>query len=553
MRDSYPEPGLQEQALRELTLGELSTIEAVLQPEQQGGVWGGIIHEERQTRDEQMETFWKLPDMPPSEKEEYLGAYHFFNDAREQNLQGSPITEVELDQFPIQRQAVRQQSERLADNLPRETCALFEGKERAARFIQANLERVLLAPRVHARRNYAAAQNALFMNVVPQKPSETNPNTFVVDEDRVTRKHFEAAVQSKQDLPYEIKPYDFFKLNNKQKNVILTEFFGEVQALAAMTGQASLSKQLLSFSKNRHHLPLAYLSPLHLREIIRDYPNVGTEMLYRTYFETPRHLSNATSTFETLQQEAEQRQAALRAKAEPALIEQRRKAAELAALSPNDQEIMKLLQDEEVNPNVLGLQPGGSIGITEIDKIMPGNQFERVVEKHIQLLGRSLYGSLPEHSASGVDLHTTWYNPAQNVGARLRDKSLGALRNLRITWAPMTTEEIQEYFKSNYDPRKHADEAVMKLVVAAEIKNAGIAKVIPVSVETVVSAQRMPKGKDRIVKITRGRVEGQDAVESRHWDAMARADTLFRINYSRPHLTHPMGYGAHTRGLNRSQ
>jgi hypothetical protein len=556
MRDMYPEPGLQEQALRELTSGELRDIETVLQPEQQGGTWGGIISEERENRVLQLKEFWKLPDTLPSPKEEYLGVYAFFADARAQNVQGPPITDAELMRFPIQRDIIKQQSEKLADRLTGEVCDIFEGKARAAVFIENNLEQLLLAPRVHAVRNYVAAQHTLFRGTVPQKPLEADSAVLIVDEDRTTGKHLETAVKGKEALAYTVAPYDFFQLNNQQKHVILTEFLGEVQALAAMTRQAGFDKRLLCVSKNRtnqDYMPLAYLSPLDLRQAIREHPGISAEMIYRTFFESPRQFGTATATFETLQQAAEQKQAARQAEQAPALLEQRRKEAAFAALSPNEQERVKLLQDTEVNPAILELQPGDSINVTELDAIMPGRDFERVVEKHMQLLGRSLYASLDGHSTSGVDLHTTWYNPTENVGARLRKGSLGALRNLRITWAPMSTEEIQGHFKSNYNPRKHADEAVMKLIIAAEIKNSGIAEVLPVSIQTVLSAQRMPKGKDRITKHTSSRVEGQEVVESRWVDAETRALRLYQHNFKRPHLRQPMGYGANTQGLNRSR
>lgn len=259
-------------------------------------------------------------------------------------------------------------------------------------------------------------------------------------------------------------PYpDFFQLSSQQQETITQAFIQEWETLCHLLHDTApaLFKQQVSLRAT----PLALLPVTALQEALRDNPAVKPADICHAFLRTPEDFHNRVKFLK-----AQAATAALlhRAITESGLEgEALIQVSETKVMSRNTYEVLQLLADPGVNAEAQRIAIDQTVALTG-SAPTPAAKLDEIIDKHLQLIGRTYFEDAPIHHPRGVKLFR-WgdFKP----GPALRDRFAGKLQNLTLTRLPVTREMLISRFGKKGEIM--ATDRVFYLVLAVEMKSSG--------------------------------------------------------------------------------
>jgi len=239
-----------------------------------------------------------------------------------------------------------------------------------------------------------------------------------------------------------------------------------------------------------------------LRTAIQENPSIPPLQVCRAFLTQPREFHNVVGL---LRQNA-QAEADFRSQ-HAAVEEQAERIKALYALPPNQQEIYALANDPEVNLDLVKAPLGEAVAITKPDVPIMNSRFDDIVDKHIQLLGRTAYERMDRRNA-GLRLNR-WKNVSAGAllraeypekrGQKKKTGFLGNMLNLQITKFPVTQETLDHFFGHLNEGELPTVDDAYDLAIYAEMKSSG-RPAIGSLVRLLVAVHRIPGSYDRLYK-----------------------------------------------------
>jgi hypothetical protein len=507
--DAIDHPLDQERLIASLDLRDLTELQDMFS-EPDSSPWLAVVRRERISRERALEEARVYrPDLPESPAYQG-GTEKYMSSIRRINL-GGRLIGPDYQKLKYEKVLVDDMArDYLAQNrLRMERLDPAIGFENLIAFFASNLKYVVGAPRALAMREYDVARNAILRThllglVVLNKDLL---HTTARQIEGVTAERLQAAQTEIEGLPYKSPLSDFFQMDQSAQRSILQAFGEEWVELCTIMHTAD--PQLLHILKNRTNA-LAFRPVQELRQAIALNPLVSPADICKAFLRAPRTFVPCLAQLRSRAESAQRLEAFRRTETGP-------------RLSENELKIRELLNDPRIHPEVLNLLPGDTAHITPKDTPIPGREFEKIVDAHLELLGRALAQAGPIHNPRGVALER-WHK--LNVGELLRGKFNGNLRNLSITRLRVTEEDLAQHLGSSYDHDIIQPEAVAKLVVQVEQKSTG-RQSSPVFATLLLVVRKSETKKDAVYKSAHKVVStGAAAAESLRREAVASARVI---------------------------
>lgn len=481
------------------------------------GPWPEIIAAELESRERRVKALWSCsPGMPEAPKyDAERGPESYIAEIREAAAACGSVTPPEWADFKDVADEARGRAEQYASQHAQEFQRIFkdspENVAQGMKFVAANLSEVLLAPHVMATISHEEDRIRILRHHVKflfwRPPRERELRGSELD----------SAETALAELPYKAAVPDFFQLDPEHQTAI-TEALGE-ECIELCEFINNVDPELLKVPFDRLRAPLIYYSVARLRQTIEQNSSLAAARVCHTFLKYPRRLQIAlVEAYEA------QERSAVSSIAE----------GETDYGRNNMKEIERLLADPLVNEDVLDLTMGETVHVTPQDQGVPRKDFEAIVDMHLELLGRAMWGVTPisDKSIHGVRPER-WADI--NIGSVLRDKFAGTLRNLTITRLPVTQEDLSERIGEKYDPHLTPPENIARLILGVEMKSSG-KKPAPAFVDMLLIVRKgRPGSPDVFYKNFRGkRTNSMDVALGLHLDAMEVGYTAEVANLQRP-------------------
>jgi len=429
--------------------------------------WRAVILAERQARDkrfESMRTYLpgpsqiQAPEYDPQNLDLYIhGIRHINSEAASGENHAGTKAERELVQA-LAADYIRSPSvfERLR------FIAYEVGGDRVVNFFASNLHGLVGSARSAAYTQFESQRSAILDARFPGADISTYKSMPKSLRGRpITPEQMRAAETELADVVVSAPCPDFFQLPAGEQERIVETLGREWETLALLTHAADPS--LLKLRINVNMRPLAFASVETLQTAIADNPFIRPADLCMAFM-------RSTGNFAT--HVTELQRAAIPPKLRDlsvAIGNPGEKAAELTKLSDNQMEILRLREDPEVNTEIHGLALGESVPLVpRLDAVIPHKDFERIIDKNLELAGRTFYESRPNPNPLGAKLYR-W--TSHNPGQQLRANFAGALRNLTMTRFSVDENLLHKIF----DPKglDISVDDVCLVVLSADLKSAG--------------------------------------------------------------------------------
>lgn len=336
-------------------------------------------------------------------------------------------------------------------------------------FVEA-LTGLAITPRAQAIAEYNALRENVFLRHFPGVKRES-PTQIRLSAVRlpITEADIHAAGNEIATIgPCQTPTADFFMLPREQQYELTVAFGREWQDYVRLL-QAHEPSLLLS-RQNYVHAPLVYRSVADLKQAFVDYPMLAPGAICTAFFRKPKHFQEALAELKIREQ---YKRALLQSREVPRPAIHTLEPVDATAdrpLSVNRQAIQDLLKDSDITPKIAELAPGDILALTPTDTIMNVRQLRVIIDKNLELLGRSMYERLPVHNPRGVVLER-WDEDSTNVAEKLRAGFYGRLSNLSIARGHVTDEDLQKFFGENYNSGAFTPETVAQLVFGIDMRS----------------------------------------------------------------------------------
>ena len=336
-------------------------------------------------------------------------------------------------------------------------------------FFAANARGLLLGPLSAATLSYRDEKNALVRSYVA-RPGTTKLSyqLHILNKPQLEGLRIEV-----ENLPYRASVPDFYQQRRAYQDDILEAIVSECVELCGLVEDVDLG-DYLRMGTTTERMPLAYHSVAELRQAIQQSPLPPSEVCKIFLVQPQKFWKVLTNTNEVtvrkrrIEIETKQRLEALKAQPKPSNEANHNKVRQE---NPENIDIVqRLLDDPEVNETVLDAEQGSPVAITELDRLISGSKFDKLLDKHIELIGRALWENMGDQSSRGLQLDN-W--DKFNVGGSLRGKFEGNLRNLKITQLPVNEEELKKTLHRSYSPDMLPAKNALRLLIEAEMKPTG--------------------------------------------------------------------------------
>lgn len=542
----------QEMAIGSLGISSLAKLRDVLSTDVEPGAntdWLKIVTAERLSRiDDIMELRNQrpLPESPAYNPNK--GPAKYLSDVRKHNIQdqiyryriGSDLP----DQKAFVTAVVARHARSAVSKIDRSKSDVSQSD--LTEFFISNAQGVLLGSLTAITQQYKKQQYAALQACIPEASignrSEFRTHVRRSDVSRGQLIDLQRAIRA---IPYRLSTPNFFKMSGHQQNDVLAQLTVEWTELCELL--VAHNPDLLTVGVNRRRSPLAYCAVDELREAIANSAPLTPAEVCEAFLTTKRLFSDHLVEIKERTVER-QRLADFKAQQAARRKEEHRQQMEAAAAAAREAAVQRtnigriqsLIKDENVNDSVLDAQMGEPVLITEANKPIPLKDFEDVVDKHIELIGRALWENTEDKSPDGLQLRQ-W--PAFNVGKAIRGAFNGRLQNLKITRLPVSEEELAEVVES-----PQAIKNVVRLLLELEMKSSG--KPPEGVLLTMLLSISRPAGRksDVLYKLKKGaRTTAMQVAESLHMDSVATAWAIESEGKQRPLRTGLPGLGIHSK------
>ncbi|HYG83926.1 MAG TPA: hypothetical protein VD907_03545 [Verrucomicrobiae bacterium] len=418
-------------------------------------------------------------------------------------------------------------------------------------FLTANLQGIVLMPHSAAATSYENAKYEVIRSHIPDaSPAQPHKLKYQVHKLGFKKENIENLRIAVEDVPFRSAAPDFYQIPRTHQNNILLAITDEWVKMCTYID--TIDPTLLPQYAHPPQMPLAYRSFLELHQAVARNSLVPREEICRIFLQRPqefeeelRRKSEITArnlnTAKSLARAAVNNQFVQNLAVTPPLSRPEANRTEnnttTTPETPEENsnliEIQALLNDPDVNSAVLEAGLGESVLVTKPDNLIPARQFDKLIDKHIELIGRALWENMDEKDNGGLRL-TGW--DTVEAGALLRGKFYGNLRNLKITQAPVTDERLLNNLRLQIAGLPPTGEA-LQLLLEAELKPTG-KKSEPVLLSLVIlirKAQAGQRNHDTLGKIKTGlRTTGPEVARKLNDKAMAVGRANEFINRSKP-------------------
>jgi len=334
-------------------------------------------------------------------------------------------------------------------------------------FLTANARGILLGPLSAVTLSYRREKSTFIHNRV----TELKPGSGVLRYKlhSLSKEQLVGLRIELESLPYSLPVPDFYQMQRIHQNDILEMIFSECTEMHEFMNE--IDPKLIWANPKR--MPLAYHSVAELRQAVTENPSLSSAEVCNLFLEQPQDFWKAltyaskTETAQRLEAEAASRRQKLEESA--AQAQQSELGEESVEELENIDFIERLLNDPEVREEVLDVEPGGAVMITEPDRIISASKFDSLLAKHIELIGRALWENTERPNPNGLRL-VRW--DESDIGRVLRGGYEGNLRNVSITQLGVTEEELGQAL-NNYIPEKIPAKSALRLLIEAEMKPTG--------------------------------------------------------------------------------
>lgn len=400
-------------------------------------------------------------------------------------------------------------------------------------FFAANLYQLTIPPRSMALRSFQVRRNTVLRTHFPGAPLMERYSLMEhARKQPITGEQIQRAKDEIAALPHRAPHVDFFQLSTEDQQVIVDTLGREWEEMYALIRRHG--PRLLEQSVNLATAPLAYLSARDLESAIADNPIVPPDEICHAFLRSPHRFYGEYGRLAELQRRAQKIEASRQALMASGLM--RRNAVETDAggvLSKNQHEIRKLLDDPEVKADVQNMPFGTTVALTAPATETSGpqliyrQQLESIIDKNLQLLGRTLYEELPGHNPNGVTL-PRW--ASFNVGETLRAGFAGAMSDLTMTRLPVSQEDLEARLPNTRLRAEDVSEIVFTVNMRSSGRGAGPAML------RLMLVVRTGTPRDTIAKSAwKPRSTGADLVERLRAEAATVARVVQAHNLRNPY------------------
>jgi hypothetical protein len=174
-----------------------------------------------------------------------------------------------------------------------------------------------------------------------------------------------------------------------------------------------------------------------------------------------------------------------------------------------------LLGDPDVKPEIMNLQPGDVVELTEPEAITSKATYSRILNKHFRLIGLGLYTRAAErHLDVGLkppEFSAGWEDRIRDPANKLLGDFYGNVKNLRVIGLPLTEAFItQNYRYYARNPEEINADDFARMAVLVDLRSSGGRQVSQV-IETTIYLQRTV-ATERVARSSRGRAKGRAGV-----------------------------------------
>lgn len=408
-------------------------------------------------------------------------------------------------------------------------------------FFAANLYQLTISPRSMALRSFQVRRNAVLRAHFPGAPLMERYSLMEhAKKQPITGEQIRLARDEIAALPHRAPHVDFFQLSTQDQQIIVEALGREWEEMYALVRRHG--PRLLEQSVNLATAPLAYLSARDLESAIADNPIIPPDEICHAFLRSPHRFYGEYGRLAELQRRAQKLEAGRQALKASGLM--RGNAVETDAgdvLSKNQHEIHKLLDDPEVNADVQNMPFGTTVALTAPATEASGpqliyrQQLESIIDKNLQLLGRTLYEGLPGHNPNGVTL-PRW--ASFNVGETLRAGFAGAMSDLTMTRLPVSQEELEARLPNTRLRAEDVSEIVFTVNMRSSGRGAGPAML------RLMLVVHTGTPRDTIAKSSwKPRSTGADLVERLRTEAAVVAQAVKEHNLRNPYSGGAPGLG----------
>lgn len=494
--------------LGQLSISELNNLSQTIT-----GPWADTVTGQRDHRIHYfLNKVWQMPQTPPEAP--YMPGSQksadYLTDIRNYSTT-HPFQPQEQFRFHRQGEYLYSIGKRFVDTLSPYEISTSGGVISVTDFVVSNLQAIFLTPYRIAAHAYEQQLNDIIRSYL--QPGNTSLQ-YTIDRKRVTPESAAQVETALGNLRYYSPLPDFMQMPREQQQEIGQHVLQEIRGILGAIAQPSLIRQA------RQNTSLAYVSLAELQQAL-DNPANNPQDVYRTFLETPQRFRSLMLQPPTYTEE--RRRWGSRAHSSlPAPPVIHGPEVDLLPTSPNELKIRQLLNDPEINTNVLDLRPGDTIPLTIPDTIVSLGSFERIIDKHTQLIGRTLAEGIINPHPKGVSL-PDWnaLDIARLLRAGKRGQMFnGRIMNLRLTRLLVTREQLDAAFPKSPAHRTTHVETAARLAFSVDFKSGG-REPIPHMQEIIIAA-RQSSDRDRIQKAKlKKQGMGPEALETIFWEAAA--------------------------------
>lgn len=525
--EAYPPslvPNNHEAALASLGCRELTDLEESFRPSDKS--WRLVLQHERLDRQRDVDTM--RTHLPSSEGPAYdpeAGPEGFFEQVRRFNRTLNIVAPAALK---AEKKALHELADvYVSQQYPPNMRYTLYGRNRPdelTQFFEYNLRGIILPSRLASVTAFEAAKYKTMRKHMPGLQANSPSIKYRMRDTDLTRADIAQAKEAVLALRHTTALPDFFQMQTEHQEAIVTALGAEWKELCDL--MAHYDPQDLGNQAVRLQGALAYRSVAELRVAIAETPSVEPGQICRLFL---RQAADFDAALEVAKTSAEQ-QKLLAAQREAQQAGQRSSELEhlVEALtietpgrSENLREIERLTADPDISDEILDAAYGDEVAITTPDTLVTPSKFDEIANKHSELIGRAMWELMDDKNTQGVRIERSSKSQF-DVGAALRGKHRGNMRNLTIKRIPVTAEEMQEELK-HYDPIEMSPENAVRLIFLAEMKPTG-RKPEQTYLSMIMTVSKRSRGQDVIsMNKDAARATGSDVALSLRLDSEARA------------------------------